>query len=200
MDTFELIASQMRYYRNMLMRPCCCPTISLKDLAFVLLQLSLSSHAESLLASLIYLYQMPALTDGPLSKRILLQTPWSPNVAVQDILCSVQTEHGQFLGVKIDLPMGDSWPGNADALHWLYRDKNGLRLWQEIQQRPRAADVSPPEIERVLAHYETQDNRVYYAIKWCHYACPTWELEEDLASHSNLITQYCLDLVRNVVQ
>ena len=129
-------------------------------------------------------------------KGVLIQTPWSSNVVLQEIIYEVHTYINTFYGVRAETRDSNGWPLKSDHLLWVYDKEQELHLWQEAIQQPRSVDVDLDDAVKVIGHYESDTGEVFYALKWSNYSCPTWELEEDLSRHNNIITQYCLNLTR----
>ena len=125
----------------------------------------------------------------------VIQTAWSSNVAVIQVLYTLRTADWTFHGVRVET-LDQGWEVSSDAtkLLWVLEDHQGLRTWQECRQRPFIIDGElEHDIEKIVGHYESQTGSVYYAVKWVDFECPTWELEDDLSS-CQLITEYCMHL------
>ncbi|KAK4206201.1 hypothetical protein QBC37DRAFT_301271 [Rhypophila decipiens] len=123
----------------------------------------------------------------------LVQTAWSSNVVILQVLYTVTTLDRKFHGVIVENPVQARGASATDDLLWVFDDSCGLRVWQECRQRPFITEGEYGEIEQVFGHYENPTGSVYYAVKWTDYECPTWELEDDLYD-SQLTTEYCIHL------
>ncbi len=118
-----------------------------------------------------------------------VRTPWSSQVFVEEILCSADMQNRTFYGVILRNRecFGAEWLASK-TLHWVFDDGNGLRLWEQAEQRPLfLQDDAFPSLEDILCFLQWK-GRVYLAVKWREYGCPTWELEETLSSYSEFST------------
>jgi hypothetical protein len=130
-------------------------------------------------------------TSDTLCRSSFVRTAWSSNVTILQVLYTYRTSTHTFLGVRTETLQQKS---DHHSLLWVVKDGQGFRVWQECRQRPFIINgESEFEIQGIIGHYETQTGAVYYAVKWIHYECPTWELEDDLWN-CQLITDYCLYL------
>lgn len=119
-------------------------------------------------------------------------TPWSQHVTILDILLSMTNSEGIFYGVIAQTCDEFGWTLHTSLL-WIYSSQGQFRLWQDFVQAPRGIDEDSV-VEKIIGHYEAYLGEVYYAVKWFGYACPTWEIEEDLLNKSNILDQYCSNI------
>ena len=124
---------------------------------------------------------------------LFIKTEWSSRLVILEVLYTIKKLGRTFYGVRfenLDEKTGD-WLQTEGPL-WVYKEGRDIRIWQECRQRPRFIEGEPEsdEIRKIIGHYYSQTGLVYYAIMWAEYMCPTWELEEDLDSCSQLITEY----------
>ena len=121
-----------------------------------------------------------------------IKTDWSSQLVIIEVLYTVENLVRTFHGVRFKNleKKTEDWPQD-EGLLWVYNEGHIVRIWQECRQRPRFIEGEPDcEIREIVGHYYTQTGLVYYAILWMEYECPTWELEENLDSCSQLITEY----------
>ncbi|KAH6645701.1 hypothetical protein BKA67DRAFT_503388, partial [Truncatella angustata] len=106
-----------------------------------------------------------------------VETMWSSNVVVSSIICTFQSSQFTFYGIlgqNSDRSF-EHWQV-SDELLWIYDTGATVSVWQESQQRPNAAEgFVGYEIENIIGHYEFDNGRLFYAVKWSGYNCPTWE-------------------------
>jgi hypothetical protein len=113
-----------------------------------------------------------------------IQTAWSPQVTILEVLLSVKVSHWVFHGVRAETlePLWD-WP-DMESLLWVFDDGTGFKLWQDFQHRPRIVNGEAAfGVESVVGHYQSETGNVYLGVKWWGYDCPTWELEDDMPLH-----------------
>ncbi|KAI5465168.1 hypothetical protein BGZ63DRAFT_351236 [Mariannaea sp. PMI_226] len=116
-----------------------------------------------------------------------VQTTWSAHVIVKQVLITVKDPQWTFHGVRVsnlDLSLWDRPP--SDCLLWVVEDTQGLRAWQECRQRPylseKGLEQEAKDIKEVFGYHECEDGKLYFAVRWEGYECPTWEPEPRLAS------------------
>ncbi|KAI1857233.1 uncharacterized protein JN550_013368 [Neoarthrinium moseri] len=135
-------------------------------------------------------------SDSSVHDGDVVKTSWSSNVIVLRILYTVTTSRYAFHGVlakNLDWSAQDE--PNSDELLWVYNIAGQISLWQEMRQRPKAgAEFTDHEIQEIIGHYELEDGRLFYAIKWAGYECPTWEPEGSLGAYKETILDYWLSL------
>lgn len=117
-----------------------------------------------------------------------IYTPWSSNVILLEILLIHHNVVGTFYGIRSETRDKEGWPLDSKSPLWVYDDNKTLRLWQEFRQCPRTQDLD--NIEDIIGHYESNSGKIYYAVKWSDYACPTWELEEDMLCYDYSLNEY----------
>ncbi|KAH8659437.1 hypothetical protein BGZ61DRAFT_433541 [Ilyonectria robusta] len=112
-----------------------------------------------------------------------VQTAWSSDVIVVEVLMTFTTPNWTFHGIRAanyDWEQWD-WP-RSDGLLWVVDDGQRLRLWQDFRQCPNVMQCdSECSVEAVIGYYQSDTGNNYVAVKWQDYECPTWELESDLA-------------------
>lgn len=115
---------------------------------------------------------------------------------MERIVCTLQTARGVFYGVEVlnqDFKFRD-YPRKTGLL-WVFADGNRIRVWTESRQRPQIVEGELQEkVEHIVGHFQDEAGEIYYTVKWAGYECPTWELESNLQTCSNLTTQYCRGL------
>lgn len=121
-----------------------------------------------------------------------IATPWSSNVILLEILLIHHNVVGTFYGIRSETRDRQGWPLVSKNPLWVYDDNKTLRIWQEIRQCPRTQDLD--KIETIIGHFESDAGDIYYAVKWSEYACPTWELEEDLLYYNDSLNNYYMNL------
>ncbi|KAH7115701.1 hypothetical protein EDB81DRAFT_655755 [Dactylonectria macrodidyma] len=111
-----------------------------------------------------------------------VQTTWSQNVLVIEVILTFKTSNRTFHGIRAvndDWGLWD-WP-RVENLLWVVDDGHRLRQWQESRQPPHVMESdSECIVEEVIGYYKADSGHEYVAIKWQDYECPTWELESDL--------------------
>ncbi|KAI1856077.1 uncharacterized protein JN550_013912, partial [Neoarthrinium moseri] len=107
-------------------------------------------------------------SDSTVYHGDIIRTSWSSNVIVVRVLYTVTTSRHAFHGVlakNLDWSAQDE--PNSDELLWVYNIAGQVSLWQEMRQRPKAgAEFTDHEIQEIIGHYELEDGRLFYAIKW----------------------------------
>ena len=122
----------------------------------------------------------------------LLKSDWSSKLVIIEVLYIIKKQGCSFYGLRVDNVDKNSgdWPDN-EGLLWVYKEGQAFRICQECKQRPRFIEGQPEyKIREIIGHYFAETGSIYYAILWVDYTCPTWELEDDLESCSQLVTEY----------
>lgn len=126
-----------------------------------------------------------------------VKTIWSSQVTISHIICTASAAPFTFYGVltrNLDRVLDSSQ--TEDELLWVYNNGTSVSVWQETRQRPLAIEgLTEYEIKGIVGHYELENGRLFYAVKWFERDCPTWELEDDLSTHNALLLHYWTSLL-----
>ncbi|KAJ2973937.1 hypothetical protein NQ176_g6321 [Zarea fungicola] len=127
--------------------------------------------------------EQPTMIKPPPCSRRSIQTPWSDQVVVMDVLYSLKGSRTVFHGVRaVNTNLQWDWPDIVSLL-WVVEqdDDGGLKLAPEWEQPPRiSVNKLSCDIELVLGDYQSAAGNTYLAVKWRDHDCPTWEREEDV--------------------
>ncbi|KAJ2979271.1 hypothetical protein NQ176_g3357 [Zarea fungicola] len=152
---------------------------------FATLACKVGLESAPMVAAVLARYMMEQSTmimPPPCSGRSI-QTPWSDQVVVMDVLYSLKGSRTVFHGVRaVNTNLQWDWPDIVSLL-WVVEqdDDTTLRLAPEWEQPPRiSVDKLSCDIELVLGDYQSAAGNTYLAVKWRDHDCPTWEREEDV--------------------
>ncbi|KAK2758443.1 hypothetical protein CKAH01_16832 [Colletotrichum kahawae] len=121
-----------------------------------------------------------------------VQTAWSSCLEVTEIICTATGGGRAFYGVVVEIrdPLAWDWL-DARQFLWVFEDEDCIKVWQESVERPRPSHAAwTSRLQCIIGCCETDEGTTLYAVKWDGYACPTWEAEEDLASHGQLLVDH----------
>lgn len=158
----------------------------------------LSTDSSSGCANFVFMSSSSTKTSNlnPCWRGSQVDTLWSSNVVVERVLCIFQTATVVFYGVEVenqDFNLRD-YPRKTELL-WVFADGNKINVWMESRQRPQIVGGELQEkVEHIVGHFQDESGEIYYAVKWAGYECPTWELESDLHTCSDITTRYCKGL------
>ncbi|KAI9155793.1 hypothetical protein HJFPF1_08382 [Paramyrothecium foliicola] len=112
----------------------------------------------------------------------VIETPWSSQIIVVEVLFTVRTSKWTFHGIRAVNAERRAWDWpELENLLWVFDDGHGLRLWEEFHQRPHTSDGrSTHEIESIIGYYQSATGNIYTGVKWHDYDCPTWEFDDEI--------------------
>jgi hypothetical protein len=127
-----------------------------------------------------------------------MTTPWSPMVTVKEVLATIEVSGWKFYGVLVENRDPQFWDWlDTECLLWAFDDGQSLRLWQDPQPKPLKSVEQPAnEIEKIIGHHQSSKGDHYVAVKWKDRISPTWEMEQDLDSYADIITDYFMNCLK----
>lgn len=126
---------------------------------------------------------MRVLTPQRQHRGAIIETQWSADVQVTDVLYSVEIDDHVFHGVKsVNLDINWDWH-HIENLLWITEEEGVLSPWRGPIPS-HVAYGSKYNTEYVVGDYVSTVGNVYWAIKWSGFDCPTWVLEDDLVGEA----------------
>lgn len=117
---------------------------------------------------------------------------WYPNFLVRKWIRTFENEVGRFHAVLLD--DGDLHVDTRRRTPpvWLLENDGEFSIWHDLHQRPESVSQLEFDIEQVIAHYESEEGDVYYAVELSQHKGPIWLL--DSGESNTAIQTYCLTL------
>jgi hypothetical protein len=137
---------------------------------------------------------------SPLSRTlkagVKIQTPWSAHVLIKEVLLITQVDGHTFYGVLAETQDDESWDWlSNECLLWVFNDGTKIRIWPySSQPSPFLLQEPESQLDNIIGHYELDNGQSFLAVKWKDSISPTWELEQDMCSCADAITDYFMHL------